>query len=110
MTYQDINNLIDSIGLPYTYYSFPEEQAPSLPYLIFYYPNYNDFGADNINYQIIPQMNIELYSNNKDFELEKRVEDVLTSYDLFFDKSETYITQEQMYEVLYEIQISIKED
>lgn len=102
--------MIESIGLPYTYYSFPVEQAPNLPYIVFYYPDYNDLGADNINYQTIAQLNIELYTEQKNFELEKQVEDVLKSNGLYFDKNETYIQQEQMYEVLYEIEIVIKEN
>lgn len=109
MTYQQINTMIESIGIPSTYYSFPVNQAPNLPYIVFYFPNYNDLGADNINYQIIAQLNIELYSENKDFALEKQVEDVITSNGLFFDKSEDYIEQEEMYEVLYEIEIVINE-
>lgn len=109
MTYKEINNMISSIGLDYAYYSFPVDEAPDLPYIVFYYPNYNDLGADDINYQTIAQLNIELYTANKDFDLERQVEDVLTSNNLFFSKSETFIQQEVMYEVLYEIDIVIKE-
>lgn len=109
MTYKEINNMISSIGLGYAYYSFPVDEAPDLPYIVFYYPNYNDLSADDINYQTIAQLNIELYTANKDFDLERQVEDVLTSNNLFFSKSETFIQQEVMYEVLYEIDIVIKE-
>lgn len=109
MTYKEINNMISGIGLDYAYYSFPVDEAPDLPYIVFYYPNYNDLGADDINYQTIAQLNIELYTENKDFGLEEQVEDVLTSNNLFFSKSETFIQQEAMYEVLYEIDIVIKE-
>lgn len=109
MTYKEINNMISSIGLDYAYYSFPVDEAPDLPYIVFYYPNYNDLGADDINYQTIAQLNIELYTANKDFDLERQVEDVLTSNNLFFSKSETFIQKEAMYEVLYEIDIVIKE-
>ena len=110
MTYQEINTMIEGIGLPSTYYSFPIGEAPELPYIVFYYPNYDDLSADNINYQPIAQLNIELYTENKDFQTEKQVEQVLTSNGLFFSKSETYIEQEQMYEALYEIEIVITEE
>ena len=68
MTYKEINNMISSIGLDYAYYSFPVDEAPDLPYIVFYYPNYNDLGADDINYQTIAQLNIELYTENKDID------------------------------------------
>lgn len=110
MDYIDIARLIESIGLPFTYYSFPIDQAPSLPYLVYYYPNYDDFSADNINYIPIPQLNVELYTENKDFELEKQVESVFKEYGLFFDKSETYIQQEHMFQILYTIEFILKEN
>ena len=99
--------MIDNIGLPFAYYSFPEEQAPALPYLVFYYPDYDDLGADNINYQTIANLNIELYTSNKDFATESSVETALANAGLYFQKSETYIESEQMYEVLYQIQLVI---
>ena len=99
--------MIEDIGLPFAYYSFPEEQAPALPYLVFYYPDYDDLGADNINYQTIANLNIELYTSNKDFATESSVETALTNAGLYFQKSETYIESEQMYEVLYQIQLVI---
>lgn len=107
MTYQEIATMINGIGLPYAYYSFPEEQAPALPYIVFYYPDYDDLGADNINYQTIANLNIELYTQNKDFTQEYAVEEALQQAGLFFRKSESYLESEQMYEVLYEIQLVI---
>ena len=109
MTFKEINTMIESIGLPSTYYSFPESQAPALPYLVFYYPSNDDFSADNVNYVPIVNLNIELYTESKDFDTEKAVEDVLQSNRLYFAKSETYLTSEEMYEVLYQMQIPITE-
>ena len=37
--------------------------------------------------------------------LEQKVEAVLTGYELFFHKSETWIEEEKMYEVLYELTV-----
>ena len=105
MTYQAFKGILDTIGLQYTYRSFPIGNVPELPYFVFYFPSSDDFGADNINYVRIDNVNIELYTENKDFETEKQVETILTQNGFYFDKSETYIQQEQMYEVLYTIQI-----
>lgn len=105
MTYQEFKGILDTINLPYTYRSFPIGNVPELPYFVFYFPSNDDFSADNINYVRIDNVNIELYTENKDFETEKQVETILTQNGFYFDKSETYIQQEQMYEVLYTIQI-----
>jgi hypothetical protein len=110
MTYKDIADMIDEMGLSFTYYSFPIGEAPSLPYIVFYYPSNDDFGADNKNYVPIVNLNIELYTENKDFSTEQTVEDVLEAHDIFFSKTETYLTSEEMYEVLYEMQIAIEKE
>lgn len=110
MTYIEIKEMIESIGLPFTYYSFPIGEAPLLPYIVFYYPNNDDFSADNINYAPISQLNIELYTEDKDFDLEKQVESILKENGLYYDKSQTYIQQERMFEVLYVIYFFVKEN
>lgn len=108
MTYKDIAEMIESIGLPFTYYSFPIGNVPDLPYIVFYYPNNDDFSADNENYVKAVRLNIELYTKNKDFDTEQTVENVLNAHGLFFTRSEQYLTSESMYEVLYETEILIK--
>ena len=108
MSYQDIANMIESIGLPFAYRYFPIGDVPDLPYIVFYYPSRENFGADNIAYVPFENVNIELYTENKDFSTEESVEAVLTQNGFFYEKSETYLSTEQMYEVLYEIQF-IKE-
>lgn len=102
MTYKEIAEMVESMGFPFAYYQFPEKAAPSLPYVIFYYPNNDDLKADNSNYQTIVSLNIELYTANKDFTNEATVESVLNAYGLVFEKSETYLSSEKMYEVLYQ--------
>ena len=107
MTFKDIAEMIESIGLPFTYYSFPIGNVPDLPYIVFYYPRNNDFIADDQNYQKIERLNIELYTQNKDFTAEEQIESVLNANGLVYSRSEEYITSEEMYEVLYEMDILI---
>ena len=110
MTFQEIASMIESIGLPFSYYMFKgskNDPVPPLPYVIFYYPQSDNFGADNNVYQNITRLNVELYSENKDFDSEKLVEDVLIENDIFFEKYESYIESENMYEVLYESEVII---
>ena len=55
---------------------------------------------DHVAGQIV-QINIELYTNEKDFETEQTVEEILDKYSLIYSKGETYLKDESMYEVLY---------
>lgn len=101
MTFQEVKQMIESIGLPYTYDSFPNNVAPAPPYIVFNYPNNDDFSADNTNYVSIDLLNIELYTSTKDFELEKNLEAVLNANGFYYDKTETYIRQDNIYQITY---------
>lgn len=107
MTLIEIKNMLSSTGLPIAYYQYPVGQAPQLPYLVYYYPQSVNFGADNKVYQKANQLNIELYSKQKSFELEERIENVLDEFEIFYNKIESYIESEEMYEVLYESEVII---
>ena len=105
MTYQEIATMISTIGLSYTYDSFPNNIAPEPPYIVFNYPQNNDFGADNINYCSIDVLNIELYTASKDFTTEQSVEAVLNANGLFYEKNETYIRAENLFQISYVCQV-----
>ena len=107
MTYEQLAHIIEGIGLSTAYYSFPEKEAPALPYIVYYYPGTQNFPADNKVYQINQTLNIELYTRAKDFYQEQAVEAVLEANGLVWDKTESYIDTEHMYEVLYEMEVLI---
>ena len=110
MTYKEIATMIESIGLPYAYYQFPNGTDQACPFICFFLDSSNDFAADNTNYQKIRRLNIELYTDNKDFTLEQTVEDTLSSNGLVYYREETYLDSERMYMVSYETEIVITEE
>lgn len=107
MTFKELNTMVKSIGLPSNYYQWPMGNVPALPYILFYYPSRDDFFADGVNYAKKTLMNIELYSQEKDFELEEQVETILEENGIAYDKEEQYISDERMYEVLYTMEVII---
>ena len=112
MTLQEINvmmqSIVDTAGLvDYAYYKFGEGTNPELPYAIFYYPNSDNESADSGVWADISALNIELYTANKDFAKEQLLESVLKSHGFFFNKTETYLNDEKMYEVLYQMEVVI---
>ena len=110
MTYKEIATMIESIGLPYAYYQFPNGTDQACPFICFFLDSSNDFAADNTNYQKIRRLNIELYTDNKDFTLEQTVEDTLFGSGLVYYREETYLDSERMYMVSYETEIVITEE
>lgn len=107
MTYEEIAEMIESIGLPYAYYSFDEETAQAPPFICFFYSETDDQYADNSNYKRIVTLNIELYTSNKDFDLEATVEETLSDYGLSYYKEENYIKTELMWQIAYEMEVVI---
>ena len=73
MTREQVDTLIAGLDLPYAYFQFDEgtDQAP--PYILFFFSENTDVHADNSNYVDKEQLNIELYTNFRDFDLEKTI-------------------------------------
>ena len=70
-------------------------------------PYTDDVFADNTNYQRIETLNIELYTKNKDFDLEATVEAVLANHNLTYSKEDSYIDGEKMWQIAYEMEVLI---
>lgn len=107
MTFEDIANLIKSFSLPFAYYQFPKDTAQAPPFICFFYGSTDDFFADNRNYKNMVDLNIELYTENKDFELEQKIEKILISNEMPFEKEETYLDSERLQMVTYMTSVAI---
>ena len=75
--------------------------------MVFFYSEINDLYADETNYQRIAKLNIELYTEEKDFELEATVEGILQNSGLTYYKEENYIDSEKMWQIAYEMEVLI---
>lgn len=112
MTYQEVSNMVKSIGLPTAYHHFEEGESPDPPFMVYLYPGSDNFAADGTVYQSINQLDIELYTDKKDLEAEEKVEFMLKNHGFYYEKTESYLESERMYEVLYEMEviINVKQD
>ena len=97
--------MLDETKIPYTYHHYAEGESPDPPFICFLFPGSDNFSADNIVYAAFENLNIELYTDEKNPELEASVEDVLTAHELFWNKSEVWIESEKLYEVLYQMTV-----
>lgn len=107
MTYQGVSEMIESVGLPYAYYQFPDSTPTAPPFICFYYENSDDLYADGINYQRITELTIEFYSDTKDFVTEAKIEQTLTAAQLTYRKYEQFLDSEKMHETVYEMEVLI---
>ena len=100
-----INEMMQEMGLPFAYHHFAEGESPEPPFLLFLSPGENTFSADNSMYFSFKMLDIELYTDVKNPELEKQVEQVLKRHKIYYTKSEVWIESEKLYEVLYETEV-----
>lgn len=108
MTHEEIYTALCDTKLPvaYNYWEAPDN-VPALPYIVYYYPRSRNFGADNGVYQRVDALNVELFTSRKNFAKEALVEQALRNMGLFWNKTETYLSMERMYLVLYESEVII---
>ena len=93
--------LKDAEGIDFAYDHFAEGESPYPPFVVYLYPQTNNFSADGVVYYPVNVVNIELYTDKKDPETEKKLERFLTGAGIFYEKSEVWIASERLYEVLY---------
>lgn len=105
MKYNDIIKMLEETGLPFAYDHFAEGESPGPPFVVFLLSSSDNFSADNIVYKKIDNLNIELYTDKKDPRTEEKIESVLSENELPFNKTETWIDSEKLYEVLFETEI-----
>ena len=106
MTYQEIAQMVESIGLPYAFYQFPDDTEQAPPFICFL-DDYDDFYADDSNYADKVVLTVELYTDTKDIPLESAVEAVLDGHEMTWSKESTYIDSERMWQTSYTMEVFI---
>lgn len=111
MTYKELNTFVASIahaiGCPYSYYQGESGSVIKTPYLLFDYPDRDDVKADDKNYAKIQNVSIEYDSKKRDVEIETKIESILEESDIVYQKEETYISAQKVYEVMYTWEVPI---
>lgn len=102
---EKIVELLTKFGIPFAYDHFSEGEGPDPPFVCYLIPSTDNFAADGIVYLDIDVVNIELYTDKKDPELEKKLQELLTAAGLVYEKNEVWIPEEKLYEVLYEFEM-----
>ena len=99
--------LLNNLQIPFAYDHFAEGDAPSPPFICYLLPGSNNFAADGRVYHKFSQFHLELYTDLKDLSLEAKLEADFDNNDIFYNKSETWIDSEKLYEVLYIFEMEV---
>ena len=103
----DLVRLLEETGIPFAYDHFAEGESPDPPFICYLLPQSNNFSADGKVYLKVSSVNIELYTGSKDLSVEQKLEAVLDTHGIFYDKTEVWIESEKLYEVLYSFEMEV---
>lgn len=102
---EKVEELLEKTGIPFRYHHFETDEAVNPPFICWMSPGSDNFSADGKVYHRADELDIELYTDERDFELEKKIEGILDENGIFWNKTELYIKSENMFETLYEMEV-----
>lgn len=105
MTIENIVEMLQEMNIPFAYDHFAEGESPEPPFICYLIPGSDNFAADGKVYFKMNEVRVEMYTDFKDLNLESRVEGVLDGHEIFYNKSETWIQSEKLYEVMYSFEM-----
>ena len=104
MKHKTIYELLKTLNIPVAYNHFNSEQNVVPPFVAYREASPETFKADGQTYYRPYNYEIELITEKKDVVLEKKIEDLLTTNNLPYDKSdEVWDEDEKIYHNYYEI-------
>ena len=108
MTLSDIYTILKATGYPVAYSHFTattNNPVPTPPYITYLSVYSSNLKADNMVYEKIDNLQIELYTNKKDLAAEKKLEDLLDQNEIAYESIETWIDSEQLFQKIYEVRL-----
>ena len=104
---EELLQILSETQIPFAYHHFAEGESPEPPFICYLLPGSNNFSANGKVYYKINEVHIELYTDLKDLAVEQQLEEVLDEHGIFYNKSETWIESEKLYEVLYTFEMEV---
>lgn len=102
--HKELYDLLKTLEIPVAYDHFDSDKNIKLPFLVYREQIPYTFKADDITYHQFFNYEIELATEKKDIELERRIEGLLTTNKISYDKSdEVWDNDEKIYHIFYEI-------
>lgn len=108
MTQEQIEKMLEEMEVPFRYHHFTQKEMENilLPIMVWHIPGTDNFFADGQAYHKIRKLDIELYTDNKDWELEEKLENILTQHGIAWEQTASeWLQTENMWESLYEMEV-----
>lgn len=104
MKCKEIYERLKRLEIPVAYSHFND--PPNIPFVVYTASDKERHGADDVNLLENITVRIELYTDYKDEECEDAVASLFDEYEM--DISESYISDQQLYQVVFEFTITNK--
>lgn len=108
MTLIELRQILDLTGFPVAYSHWTAtatNPVPNPPYICYLVAGSPNMMADNMAFQKITDVNIELYTTKKDLAAEAALEKVLDDHKIPYESSETFIDSEKLFQKFYEVRL-----
>lgn len=108
MTPEDIEKMLKGMEVPFRYHHFTQKEMENipLPIMVWLVNGTDNFFADGRAYHKIKKLDIELYTEHKDWNLEEKLESILTQHGISWElKASEWLQTENMWESLYEMEV-----
>lgn len=104
MSISEAINIIEDFGkdngIAVAFSHFTEAVTP--PYMVYLVPATDNFNADNIVYQVVRELEVELYTRENTLQTESLLENAMTSSGFAWDKtSQTWIDEDKVFMSVY---------
>jgi hypothetical protein len=102
---QDLHDFLEAL-FPAEESHFDPAYAVPPPYVVYRYDGNQDLVADDHNYKDVGSYAVELYTEKKDKDQHtKKLEEAFKAAQAPYDKTETWIQSEHMFQTMYTITI-----
>jgi len=108
MTITKLVSILKETEYPVFYSHFnvtDSNPAPEPPYITYIFAGSANLYADNKVYKKIDNIQIELYTNIKDLQVEKKIEDLLNLDEIPYETNEIFIESENIFQKIYEVRM-----
>lgn len=104
MTLAELAQKLVSLGYPVAYDHFNSTQT--LPFIVYLNPSDNTYSADNKVIHKTKNIDVEVYTKNKDLALEAKIEKLFDDNEIYYDDpDEVFIQSENVFKRTYYITI-----
>lgn len=105
MTLKEFGDRLTTSGIDFRYHHWKRAKSP--PFGVFYIESNSNFAADGGVFIKMSNVVVELYTNSKEPERERDIEEILDALELYYDKVETYVESEKLYQVAYSLTLEM---